>query len=300
MILSDELFDIGVNSEQICTIVDDEYVLVSKSTPICDDKLDEYIDNIRKAKDSGINIASILDYRLIPGTTNCYGDDNKICYTKTVFLEERAKGVSNDKKIFWLSSNADYDINVVVEHYLERVKQYIEELENRANAPISYYEKFIEDCINLHKFGLQIDPRPLNFFFDKNIGYTIIDVIGYNGDVNLLPNGFAECLFEIVFGFGRTDLYVDLNNVSYLPEEYYNRLYDVSKRLEAMLVKILRKYNVNEDIIKTAVYKNSFKYSYSLPFLDSDEMKKVIAEFFNSVKNDNKDDCNILKFSFGA
>ena len=114
MTLTDKLFDIGVNSNQICTILDDDYVLVTKSTPISDDRLDEYIDNIRKAKDSGINIASILDYRLIPDTTNCYGST---CYSKGVFLEERAKGVSNDKKIFWLSPSSDYDIDIVIEHY---------------------------------------------------------------------------------------------------------------------------------------------------------------------------------------
>lgn len=293
MLLTDDLFDVGVKSKQICTIINDDYVLVSKSSPIPDDKLEKYVDNVRKAKASGINIASILDYRLIPGTTNCYGKD--LCYTKTVFLEERAKGVSNDKKIYWLSSNSDYDISIVVEHYLEKVKQYIEELENRASVPISFYEKFIEDCIKLHEFNLQIDPKPLNFFFDKNIGYTIIDVVDYNGEVNVLPNGFAECLFEIVFGFGRTDLFVELKNVSYLPEEYYDRLYNVSKKLEAMLVKVLRKYNVEEDIIKAVVYKNSSKYSYFLPFLDKDEIEDVISKLFYSIKNDKKEAVNILK-----
>ena len=297
MILNDNLFNVGVNSNQICTILDDDYVLVTKSTPISDDRLDEYVDNIRKAKDSGINIASILDYRLIPGTTNCYGDT---CYSKGVFLEERAKGVSHDKNIFWLSPNSDYDIEVVIEHYFEKVKQYVEELENRASASVDCYRKFVEDCIKLHEFGLQIDPKPLNFFFDKNVGYTIIDVVDYKGELNTLPDGFAECLFEIVFGFGRSNLYVDLNNVSYLSKEYYDRLYNAGKILEAMLVKVLREYAVSEDIIKAAVYNNSFKYNYSLPFYDKEEMIIFISSFFESVKNDNEDNDNVLKFSFGA
>ena len=46
------------------------------------------------------------------------------------FLEERAKGVSHDKNIFWLSPNSDYDIEVVIEHYFEKVKQYVEEYVN--------------------------------------------------------------------------------------------------------------------------------------------------------------------------
>lgn len=297
MILNDNLFNVGVNSNQICTILDDDYVLVTKSTPISDDRLDEYIDNIRKAKDSGINIASILDYRLIPDTTNCYGST---CYSKGVFLEERAKGVSNDKKIFWLSPSSDYDIDIVIEHYFEKVKQYIEELENRASVSIDCYRKFVEDCIKLNEFGLQIDPKPLNFFFEKNVGYTIIDVVDYKGELNTLPNGFAECLFEIVFGFGKSNLYVDLNNVSYLSKDYYDRLYNVSKKLEAMLVKVLREYGISDDIIKAAVYKNSFKYNYSFPFYDKEEMKTLISSFFESVKNDNEDNVNVLKFSFGA
>lgn len=291
MVLTDELYKIGENSKGICTILNDDYVLVSKSMPITDDKLDIYVENINNAKMDGINIATILDYRLIPDTTCCYGDNN-YCYSKGVFLEERAQGVSNDKKIFWLSLNSEYDFREVVHNYFRRLDEYITELENRASVPISYYEKFFEDCLNLNKYDLQIDPKPLNFFFDKNVGYTIIDVVQAQGKVDTVPDGFAECFFDIVFGFGRTDLYVDLENMSYLTEEYLERLSNVSKRLEAMLVKVLRKHGVKEEKIKVAVYRNSFKYQYNLSTVTEEELERKLKEKYYKLKENKKEKNN--------
>lgn len=290
MLLTDEMFEIGKNSKGICTILDEDYVLVSKCMPVTDDGLDRYIENMTMAKLSGINLATILDYRLIDGTTCCYGDKD-ICYSKGVFLEERAKGVSNDKKFYWLSLGGQYDFEEVTTNYLKKSLNYIEELEKRASVSIEFYEKFVEDCLHLGCFGLQIDPKPLNFFFDKSIGYTIIDVVQSQEIYSWLPDGFAECFFEIVFGFGRTSLFVDLVNMSFLPYEYYERLYNAAKKLEAMIVKVLRKYGVLEDIIRVAVARNANKYMYDMPFVESGELKKLVEDTFNDLHNDSdKDD----------
>lgn len=285
MELNEELYRIGCNSQSICTILNADYVLVSKSMPITDDKLEEYIKNMTKAKLSGINIATILDYKLIPGTTCCYGENGDICYSKGVFLEERAKGVSNDKKIFWVSLNKEYDFSEVVKNYFVRVDEYIKELENRACVPLSFYEKFLEDCFNLNRFNLQIDPKPLNFFFDKSVGFTIIDVVSAQGETTKVPDGFAECFFNIVFGFGRTDLYVDLENMSYLTKEYLDRLVVASKKIEAKIVKVLRKYGVAEEKIRVAVYRNSLKYQYPLETVTEEELKNMVENVYFELKS---------------
>ncbi len=175
MQLNDELFEIGKNSKGICTIVNDDYVLVSKTMPVTDDKLDWYIETLKQCKQDGINIATVVDYRMIP--ENCHKFKDGVSYTKGVFLEERAKGVSLDSNSLYLDSKKNYNFSDVVVDYLRRIDYYISELERRSQASQEVYDKLVSDILGLLDHGLMIDPKPLNFFYREDAGFNIIDVI---------------------------------------------------------------------------------------------------------------------------
>ena len=179
MVLTDELFERGKNQKEKCTIINDDYVLLKKKMPCTDEELQTYINNIRKAKDSGINICSIVDYRLIDGTTSKYTTQGKdISYTAGVFIEDRAKGTTNDGLT---------------------CEEYISDLEKRASADQIIYDKFVQDYVGIFNFDLTPDPKPTNFFFDEKEGFSIIDVI----DVKNTSNQYlARYIITAAFGYG--------------------------------------------------------------------------------------------------
>ena len=218
MKINDELFEIGKNSVGICRIINEDYVLVSKKMPVKDEELDKYIKSIKEAKKNGINISEITDYKFIDGTTSSFG------YTKGVFIENRAKGNTLSFKQFYLNDN---DKKEIIDNYMSDMVYYIDEIERRSEADISVYDKLIEDLLNLSKYNLEVDPKPTNFFFDENVGYTIIDVIP-NAAIN--NNEFiSKYIKAIVFGYGIPHLYLDNGDISMMSIDLYNR-YNKAKR----------------------------------------------------------------------
>lgn len=206
MKLTDELYEIGKNSKDMCIYIDDDYVLLKKKMPIEDNKLDKYIALINKAHEHGVNIASILDYRLIDGTTT-HGD-----YTTGVFLEERAKGLSSRKmSVMYLKTKENYDFNDITKEYLNEIETYLNELEEKNKGSQEVYNKLVKDCLELNNYGLTVDPKPLNFFYDNDKGYTIIDTI--TSDKKEKDNiYFPRYIFSIVFGYHKTSLFIDAYN----------------------------------------------------------------------------------------
>ena len=84
MKLNDELFEIGKNSIGTCKIIDNNYVLVTKKMPVSDELLEDYVNSIREAKEDGINICKIEDYKLLPETTSHF--NNGTSFSKGVFI----------------------------------------------------------------------------------------------------------------------------------------------------------------------------------------------------------------------
>ncbi len=253
MVLTEELYDIGKNSKEVCTIIDDDYVLVTKSMPVTDEKIDDYIEAIRKAKKSGINIATILDYRIIPGTTSSYCNGT-INYSKGVFLEERAKGKSLEGYCLYYDSNKDSDIENFAISYIKKLDEYTKEMERRATGKQEYYDKLVSDCLRVKKFGIEIDPKPLNFFYEENVGFTIIDVIAdYGNNLGSVSPYFARYIFGIVFGYGRPVAIVDSEIFKGIPKEYSSRLINAYQVIYDKIVLALRKAKISESYITKAL-----------------------------------------------
>lgn len=286
MRLNNEMCDMALNNESLCTIYDNNYVLLRKSMPVTDDKLEWYINSLKNVKNSGVNIATIVDYKLLPETKKVYGE---ISYTQGIFLEERAKGKSFNSDSIYLRSSRNYDFNEVICRYLKMVTDYIEELELRAEASQEMYMKFVRDCKMVEEAGLSIDPKPLNFFFDKNVGYTIIDVVPNNDNsLESYNKYFPQYMFSVVFGYGKPNMSIDFSDFSVLPQEMIDRLNNAGKILEAKIVAALRKFGFGEEEIVKAVSDNRFRYETKSPSVEIDDMEDFIAREAAKLKEESK------------
>lgn len=287
MKLNNEMCEMAFNNKGICTIYDENYVILKKSMPVTDDKLEWYIETIKKLKDNGVNISTIVDYKLLPETTKTF--ENVGSYTQGIFLEERAAGKSHSRESIYLGTKKDYDFNEIIKEYLQLVIEYVEELEKRAAASQEVFDKLVIDCKKINEVGLTIDPKPLNFFYDVNDGFTIIDVVPSNShDVEGTYKYFPQYMFSIVFGYGKPDLSIEYNYFSVMPQELSERLNNAGKILEAKIVAALRKYGFSEDNIKEAVSKNMFRYQNKLPNVELEDMEDYIAQNFIRIKEENE------------
>ena len=260
MELTNELFEIGKNSKDICVYLNEDYVLINKKMPIEDSKLEEYINSIKILKESGVNISSIEDYKLIDGTTSSFSNGKS--YTKGVFLEERAKGncIAEPTNIY-LNKEKEYDLNKITDDYLKQNENYLKELEIRANANQDVYNKLVSDCLSLNDYNLTIDPKPLNFFYDKEKGYTIIDVIP--SDKKEMDNEFfPSYIFTIIYGYGKSGVQIDFPGIYSLPSEMNQRFKECIDELNVKIVRALRNNNINEEYIKNALARNTEKMMF--------------------------------------
>ena len=239
MKLNDELFEIGKNSIGTCKIIDNDYVLVTKKMPVSDELLEDYVNSIREAKEDGINICKIEDYKLLPETTSHF--NNGTSFSKGVFIEERAKGNSLNFEPFYISEEDKIEI---VKNYMNSIDFYISEIEKRSEASEYVYDKLVSDVLSLSKYGLEIDPKPLNFFFNEKTGYTIIDVIPITklGKNEFIP----QYIKSIVFGYGIPHLYLENNDISMMPKPLYDRYNNAKKILCAKIEMAMLKHDFKE------------------------------------------------------
>lgn len=276
MVLTDELFEKGKRELSVrdCLPIDENYVLLKKSMPCTDAELNEYIGNIRKAHDSGINTPRILDYRFIEGATSTYNkDDGTISYTVGVFLEERAKGVCISSTSHSLNSNEDYF------SFLDSVHNYIDELEKRTNASQDIYDKLVSDYIGLSNFNLCPDPKPTNFFFDPKQGYSIIDVIDQKQiGFKYIP----QYILTVILGYGLPHIFDgSYTDMSFLTQSLLDR-YNAAKELvleKAMIA--LKKMQISDEQINEEFNERKRNYEFYGDVIPDDK----VEEYINSNRN---------------
>lgn len=274
MELTNELFERGKNQKEICSIVDDNYVLLSKSMPCTDADLESYISRLTQLKNSGVNIATIVDYKLIENTTHSFDTkDGKISYTKGVFLEERAKGINLSSKTFTIKTKEDMN------DYLEAVESYLNEIEKRARADQSVYDKLLEDYLKINSVNLTPDPKPLNFFFDENIGYTFIDVIDNQMKSNLY---LVRYLCMAAFGFGLPTIHSFDENFEYRRILTESMLERYNEYRGAILYKILAaaaKYNIEQEFVKPDLENEEERLAPKAVVIKDEELDYVVTNY---------------------
>jgi len=273
MLLTDELFERGINQKEICSVIDDNYVLLHKTMPCSDEELTEYINNMKKAKKNGIDLSCITDYKLQSGATHTFG---KIAYTKGVFIEERAKGITHDGNTdTYLRPNKEYNYEEVARKYLYDLTSYIEKLEYFALGTQEMYDKFVSDYVNFSKYNIVIDPKPTNFFFDKDIGFTIIDPIpkhnGYKDDIEYFPSYIAGA----VFGYGCPYVSAEKSR-RFITMDLLIRLNNATMNIVNKLTTALRKNNLNEEDIQKGIQRFTGRIGYNTEVIDINDLSDCI------------------------
>lgn len=282
MQLTDELFERGKNQKEICTIIDDDYVLLHKTMPCSDQELDSYINQMKQAKNDGLNISCITDYRLRPETTHTFGN---VAFTKGVFVEQRAKGITNSEDTcLFLNAQKEYDYDALAYNYLTTLTNYIQSLEYKDSAPQEVYDKLLADMLGLQKYNLTIDPKPLNFFFDKDAGYTIIDPIPSNNktiqDLEYYPHYFML----IIFGYGCP--YISGNDSKRLiPEDLLIRFQRVISSLMNKATTSLKKYGFEDKDINDSINKTNKMTLSNIEIVDRNNLSGAIKDLHAKQKS---------------
>lgn len=284
-IITEQLIKEIVSNNEKCTYLNNDYVILYKTMEVPDKQLEEYLENINKAQASGINIPKVLDFKLLPESVGAA--------SKGIFIEERARGTVLKIRGDVLRDSQDYDFENIISIYLEKVSKYIDELEKRANAPQGFYNKFLSDYIDIHKFGLKPDPNSLNYLFDSKIGYTIIDP--YPNERNTInEKDLFKYISNAVYGAGRPTILVKKEKLAgfyYLTEQLNNRLKSASSLLNKKISLAFYQNGYSEDYILTGLNQNKMRYKTEEEPLEFEELIKSLKMFLysdNTIKSNVK------------
>lgn len=243
-----------------------------------DEKLTDYLERIKLAQESGINIPKVIDYKLL---TSSVGNASK-----GIFIEERAKGnVLNIRGII-LKSTEEYDFKNIISLYLEKVTNYLEELEKRANAPQEYYHKFLADFIRLHEFGLKPDPNSLNYLFDSSNGYTIIDPYP-NESKTLNSKELFRFIMNDIYGVGRPSILIKKEKLEpfyYLTESLKERLDSASNLLNQKIAIAFKQAGYSEEYILNSLEQNKKRFITEEESFEIKELEEKLQEQFYNKK----------------
>ncbi len=278
MKITETMFNNILETKEKVNVINDNYILLCKKMPCVDKNLEDYIASLNRLRDEGVNVCNILDYRLVNGTTKTFGKD--ISYTTGVFLERRAKGnCISDVENISLRTDKVYDLKLVSSMYDRLMEFYVSELEKRACASQKMYDKLVCDYMSFNKFGLEPDPKPLNFFFDKDEGYSIIDVIpSSNESVDL--KYLSRYISIIVFGYGIPNIYINSNNLNIVPKKYKDRLDKAVSLLEEKMIRSLIKVGVSREDLMVALTEVKSKFS-TKKVIDIDMTDYIESTFEN-------------------
>ena len=280
MILNDEIYNSVISNNKKFTELDDNYCLLYKTMPCTDDELELYIDSINKAKANGINVTRILEYKLNNNITHTFKIGS---YTKGVFLEEKAKGkcIAENRNLH-LNIDDEYEIDLVANQYKAKIEKYLDELEKRANANQEIYDKLVNDYMELNKYNLTPDPKPLNFFFDENTGFTIIDLLPTK-ELEVSKNMLPMYMYLILFGYGLPKISICDTTEKNIPVYYKNRLDKCILQINKKIFCTLNKVGVNKDIIQETM--TSFTSRFNFIGVEKDFIQ-ILNERYYNIKGD--------------
>ena len=182
--------------------------------------------------------------RLHEKGVNFAGPINQIKFSdKQVVVEEYlAKGTTFEKIKNEYRFSSSLDSNQILVNYTMFFDKYLDEIKSRADADQAVYDKLFNDITEMNKEDLTVDTCSLgNLFFDKNIGFSIIDA--YPGTT--LPN--IKELFWLVIGNVPSMVCLENNQLitDCVPKERYNEFITYINMITNKYIKAAQKINVN-------------------------------------------------------
>ncbi len=289
--LSPELLDMAIKNNKIFMPYDDENILLYKNFTVPDEEVDSYVQKVNSLIDKGIKTPRIKDYKLVTLSP-------KSKYSKYVILEEKAPGCNIDHKGVYLSTKkSDIDFEQAALEYISYLDEYINEISLRAEASVQMYIKLVQDYLAIVSTGLQIDPKPLNFFFDKEEGFTFIDINGGGKDdlEKYLPRYILGCTLS----YGLPSLSIDYKPYNYIDEERMAKLKEaLSKIISKIAVALMSKGYSKEMVIEDA--KNWTNQLDNYQKIDHiEDLSNTIATEFAKLKEAQKSKVEEVDWTIG-
>lgn len=119
-------------------------------------------------KSKGVNIARTLDYKITNGQ-------------KGYSLQEKAVGTPLHNMVHWSVKKGSEEFNIEQKSYSDRLSSLTQENQE-------FYDKFVQDWVELQKSGISVDPsKPANFYYEKGKGITFIDLDHLSEDAKKYP-----------------------------------------------------------------------------------------------------------------
>ena len=160
--------NVGTKKSVPCYIVDD-YAII-QSTIMCRDysAQDKIIDTVNGLADNGVNVVRIYGY---------VSDESKIidcgatAYCNCMYVMDRAPGAELYRGVTYKYGYTSPDNVVSLLEYMDMLRE----------VPQEHYTKFVHDYMAILDSGIAVDPsKKGNFFYDKEKGFTFIDVRNEN------------------------------------------------------------------------------------------------------------------------
>ena len=274
MKLNEEMKNKAISSRKIFTPYDDNHILLLKPFTCKNNEIDDYISRINDLKQKGIKTAGILDYERI------YRIDTD--YPTCVILEEKAPGRNINPYSMNVSlEKADINFEQISAEYIYALKDYINEINLRASAPQEVYDKFVEDFLYITSEGFQIDPKPLNFFFDPKEGFTFID-INANGptDLSYLP----KYILGGILGYGLPSLRINWERRCYITPSMYNIIETAMKQIIEKVSNSLVKKGYSKEKIESDSLEWLNQLKHFIMIGDIGDISVKLSEDFASIK----------------
>lgn len=221
------------------------------------------INNIRDKNEKGVNTPKHLQFKRIKD------DKSDVCWV----LQEKAKG-----------------INCSVFAREKDITKFLEYKKDFASIDIKHYEKFLMDIKELYYLGIELKPK--NIFFDKEVGFTIIDFLKSSDktldltsikDILLLKDS-SLCIDYYLWSIDENDKDVF--------KKYQSLSYAIRLKLFLAMKKVIPHFNKYEKWILRTYSFNELKYFQDNNvlvgnlFLDTEE-KEIFAREIASIISDN-------------
>lgn len=206
-----------IKGRPTCDIFGDVILLKYDNYRLVENDIMETMARMKKIKESGVSFASILDYRIT--STNEKGKSTGYV------MQEKAPGTV----VF-----DDID-DSSIQNYRNAITSF-------SNIPQIHFDKLVKDFVELMKQGLSIDTgNPANFFYDKEKGFTFIDLQSFKGE-NLLEDEYSrQALSQNI-----SSIFFDKYNSSKTPDNEFEQLTDNAQKLLMKLKVALEKIGVTE------------------------------------------------------
>ena len=288
--ITQEMIDLVIANNKKCLNYNKGHVLLYKPFSCPSEEIDNYIFKINTLIQRGISTVKILDYVKVANLNSKY--------PKCIILEEKAPGNNIDYKSENISlKSVNIDFEEISAEYIQGLDDYINEISLRANSSQDIYDKLVSDYLTITKSGLSIDPKPLNFYFDKDKGFTFIDINDKGNDD--VKTYLPRYILGAVLSYGFPYLSIDYKCTMYIDEERMNIIKDILNTIITKVSISLMPYGyTKEQVINAASnWINQLKYFSKID--DINDLGNILSIDFAHIKEEKEKNIEDGDWSIG-